>query len=113
VTVAVVAPAVPLNVTSVPVKPLTVSLKTAVKLIVEPFVGSAWPTAWLIVTVGWTVSIVNVFAELDPVLAAVSDCYACAVYWTSGSVDAKTEYALPLLLVVSVWTSGPDVFAPL
>src|SRR5437667_11365927 len=47
-----VPPAVPLIVTPAPVKPLTGSLKTAVKLIGEALVGSAWPAAWLIVTVG-------------------------------------------------------------
>src|SRR5437762_1780182 len=47
-----VPPAVPLMVTPAPVKPLTGSLKTAVKLIGELFVGSAWPAAWLIVTAG-------------------------------------------------------------
>src|SRR5205809_36475 len=33
-------------VTSVPVKPLTGSLNTAVKLIGDLLVGSAWPAAW-------------------------------------------------------------------
>src|SRR5438046_4921609 len=56
-TVAVlVPPAVPLLVTPAPVKPLTGSLKTAVKLIGELLVGSAWPAAWSIVTVGGVVS---------------------------------------------------------
>src|SRR5436190_1628678 len=45
-------PAVPLMVTPAPVKPLTGPLKTAVKLIGEALVGSAWPAAWLIVTAG-------------------------------------------------------------
>ena len=47
-----VAPAVPLSVTSPVAKPVTGSLKTTVKWIGEAFVGSAWPAAWLIVTVG-------------------------------------------------------------
>src|SRR5438477_3960540 len=56
-TVAVlVPPAVPLMVTPAPVKPLTGSLRTAVKLIGELLVGSAWPAAWSIVTVGGVVS---------------------------------------------------------
>src|SRR5438094_701983 len=56
-TVAVlVPPAVPLMVTPALVKPLTGSLKTAVKLIGELLVGSAWPAAWSIVTVGGVVS---------------------------------------------------------
>ena len=44
---AVVAPAVPLNVTSPVAKPMTGSLKTTVKLIGLLLVGSAWPDAWL------------------------------------------------------------------
>src|SRR5205809_7526967 len=43
-------------VTPAPLKPLTGSLKTAVKLIGELLVGSAWPGAWLIVTEGGVVS---------------------------------------------------------
>src|SRR5438093_3212745 len=46
----------PLIVTPAPVKPLTGLLKTAVKLIGEALVGSAWPAAWLIVTEGGVVS---------------------------------------------------------
>src|SRR6266513_1596783 len=56
-TVAVlVPPAVPLMVTPAPVKPLTGLLNTAVKLIGKLLVGSAWPAAWSIVTVGGVVS---------------------------------------------------------
>ena len=50
VTVAVVAPAVPLSVTSPVAKPVTDSLKTTVKLTGDTLAGSAWPLAWLIVT---------------------------------------------------------------
>ena len=57
VTVAVVAPApCRSRVTSPVAKPVTDSLKTTVKLIGEALVGSAWPAAWLIVTVGAVVS---------------------------------------------------------
>ncbi len=56
VTAPVVAPAVPLSVTSPVAKSVTDSLKTTVKLIGEIPVGSAWPTAWLIVTVGLAAS---------------------------------------------------------
>ena len=56
VTVAVVAPAVPLKVTSPVAKPVTGSLKTTVKLIGLLPVGSTWPLAWLMVTVGAVVS---------------------------------------------------------
>src|SRR5947207_9752636 len=51
-----VPPAVPLMVTPAAVKPLTGLLNTAVKLIGELLVGSAWPAAWSIVTVGGVVS---------------------------------------------------------
>ena len=53
-------PAVPLSVTPVPVKPLTGSLNTTVKLIGAALAGSAWVAAWLIVTVGATLSTVTV-----------------------------------------------------
>src|SRR5438034_797034 len=56
VTIAVVAPAVPPSVTSPVAKSLTGSLKTTVKLIGDAFVGSTWLAAWLIATVGATVS---------------------------------------------------------
>ena len=56
VTAAVVAPAVPLEGDVAAAKPVTGSLKTTVKLIGDAFVGSAWPAAWLIVTVGAVVS---------------------------------------------------------
>ena len=45
VTVAVVAPAVPLKVTSPVAKSVTASLNTTVKLIGESLVGSACPAA--------------------------------------------------------------------
>src|SRR6266480_1818778 len=63
-----VPPAVPLMVTPAPLKPLTGSLNTAVKLIGELLVGSAWPAAWLMVTAGGVVSGgagVVALAELD------------------------------------------------
>src|SRR5438046_2280472 len=59
-----VPPAVPLMVTPAPVKPLTGPLKTAVKLIGEALVGSAWPTAWLIVTVGGVASKLTLLSVL-------------------------------------------------
>jgi hypothetical protein len=55
VTTAVVAPAVPLRVTSVPVKPMTASVNTTVKLMGEAPVGSTWVVAWLMVTIGLVV----------------------------------------------------------
>src|SRR6266513_1704461 len=59
-----VPPAVPLMVTPAPVKPLTGPLKTAVKLIGELLVGSAWPAAWLIVTVGGVASKLTLLSVL-------------------------------------------------
>src|SRR6185369_13935171 len=64
VTVAVVAPAVPLSVTSPVPKPVTGSLNTTVKLIGDADVGSDCPAAWLIVTVGTVVSKVTVLSVL-------------------------------------------------
>src|SRR3954452_20738174 len=64
--------AVPPTLTSAATKALTGSLKATGKLIGGVFVGSACPAAWLIVTFGLTVSTVKVFAELKPVLPAVS-----------------------------------------
>ena len=48
--------------------PLTASLNITVKLMSSPFVGSDWPTAWLIVTAGGVASKVTWLSEL--VLAA-------------------------------------------
>ena len=45
-------------------KPVTASLNTTVKLIGLPLVGSAWPAAWLIVTVGAALSQVTVLSVL-------------------------------------------------
>jgi hypothetical protein len=61
----------PANETSLPVKPVTASLKVAVKLIAEPVVGSTWPEAWLIVTDGAVVSTTKTFM--------VTECVALAV----------------------------------
>ncbi len=66
VTVAVVAPAVPDRVTSPPTKPMTVSLKTTVNLMVAPLVGSTWVAAWSMVTVGTTLS--SAFARVNSAL---------------------------------------------
>ena len=67
VTVAVVAPAVPDRVTSPVAKVVVDSLKTTVKLIGLALVGSAWPAAWLIVTVGAVVSMtIASFAPREP-----------------------------------------------
>ena len=55
--------------------PVTDSVKTTVKLIGEFLVGSAWPDAWLIVTVGATVSrvtVLSVLVEAELLLPAAS-----------------------------------------
>ena len=50
------AGSVPARVTSPVAKPVTDSLKTTVKLMGLALVGSAWPAAWSMVTVGATLS---------------------------------------------------------
>src|SRR2546426_11614069 len=68
--------------TSAPVKPLTGSLNTAVKLIGAALVGSAWPAAWLIVTVGGVVSIVTVLSVgVEAVWRLPTACSAAAGAW--------------------------------
>jgi hypothetical protein len=68
----------------------------------------------VIVTSGGVVSTVNVFAELNPVFPASSDCRDRAVYVPSSSdADACTLYAPSgLAVVVSVWIGAPDVPEP-
>src|SRR5439155_474260 len=96
-----VPPAVPLIVTSVPVKPLTGSLNTAVKLIGEALVGSAWPAAWLIVTVGGVVSggvkltLLSVLVEAVLRLPAAS----CAI---PAEIEAITVPALLMPLTATL-----------
>ena len=65
VTTAVVAPAVPLKVTSPVAKPVTTWSKTTVKLIGEAEVGSGCAAAWLIVTSGFAV-VVGIIAVQIP-----------------------------------------------
>src|SRR5437667_10413954 len=96
-----VPPAVPPVVTPAPLKSLTGSLKTAVKLIGELFVGSAWPAAWLIVTEGGVVSggvkltLLSVLVEAVLVLPAAS----CA---TPAAMLAITVPALLMPLTATV-----------
>ena len=91
VTVAVVAPAVPLSVTSPVAKPVTDSLKTTVKLIGVALVGSGWPTACSTVTVGAVTSHVTVLSVL--VDAEFGLVPACA---TPSTIDAIT---VPLVVI--------------
>ena len=67
-----VPPAVPDNVASPVAKPVTLSLNTTVKLIGEVPVGSAWPAAWLMVTVGLAAS-ATVGTNRLPMSAALSN----------------------------------------
>ena len=96
VTVVVVGFAVPLTVTPAEANPLTGALKTTVKLMGEALVGSAWPTACSIVTVGPMVSVEKV---------------------TSLSVDVDVLLALPKLSVATlaamVAVTVPSVVMPL
>src|SRR2546426_2417143 len=95
--------------TSAPVKPLTGSLNTAVKLIGEALVGSAWPAAWLIVTVGGVVSFDTVTATGLDVHRTPSTSRATAVRLCEPLptllVSQETEYdgveSLPMKLLPS------------
>src|SRR5204863_405764 len=66
-------------VTPAPLKPLTGSLKTAVKLIGELLVGSTWPAAWLIVTEGGVVSLNTVTVTAAEVVRLPAASRATAV----------------------------------
>src|SRR5437867_4052326 len=79
----VALPILPLSVTPAPVKPLTGLLNTAVKLIGELLVGSAWPAAWLIVTVGGVVS-----GGVKLTLLSVVVVAGLAVFAASGAARA-------------------------
>src|SRR5206468_959109 len=78
-----VPPAVPPITTSLPVKRLTESLKTAVEVMGAVLVGSACPAAWLIVTVGGVGSNVTVLSVL---VEAVFPLPAASVAPPSGIV---------------------------
>src|SRR5215213_5395610 len=72
VTVPLDAPAVPPTVTSLVTNPVTDSLNVTVKLMGDPLVGSAWPAACSITTVGAVVSMTSdLFAPSDPLVAGV------------------------------------------
>src|ERR671914_443932 len=88
-----VPPAVPPIVTSAPVKPLTGSLNTTVKLIGEALVGSAWVAAWLIVTVGAVVSGGVHVTVLSVLVDAVLLLFAASV-GTPGGILAMTVHEL-------------------
>jgi len=95
-----VPPAVPVRVTSEPVKVagFIASLKTTVKLMGDVPVGSAWPPAWLIVTVGGVTSTVEGFNDATAI-AALADAPAK----TACSVDA----CVPAVALV-IWPVAVD-----
>ena len=91
-----VPPAVPPKVTLPVLNPVTASLKTTVKLIVDPFVGSAWPEACSTVTNGATVSSVTVLS----VLVEATFALPAASVATPAATDAVTV-PLPVIPVTA------------
>ena len=82
--------AVPPTVTSAAVKSLTDSLNTTVKLIGLVLVGSAWPAAWLTVTLGPTLSNVTVLSvDVDAVFGVAKA--SCATPAASDAVTVPLE----------------------
>ncbi len=78
-----VPPAVPPSVTSPVVKPTAIELNTTVKLIGLVPVGSAWPTAWSIVTVGGTTSHVTALSvNVDATLRLPTASMATPAGWS-------------------------------
>src|SRR5437879_5282519 len=100
-------------VTPVPVKPLTGSLNTTVKLMGDAFVGSGWPAAWLIVTVGATLSTVTVTGAEVVRLPAASRAIAAMVCepLLAPVVFQGTEYGAAVIsapaLTPSNWNCTP------
>ena len=115
VTVAVlVPPAVPVSVTSPVAKLVVASLKTTVKLIGLALVGSAWPPAWLIVTVGATLSQVTVLSvEVEARLASAPALWATPAAKVAITVppvvmpETATLYVIPLPVTVAVVAPAP------
>ena len=93
-----VPPAVPAKLTSPVAKPVTASLNMTVYRIGLVLVGSAWATAWLIVTVGAVTSQVTVLSvEVDAVLALPARSVA-----RSARIVAMTvpEVVMPVVVTV-------------
>src|SRR5947208_13184048 len=108
-------------VTPAPVKPLTGPLKTAVKLIGEALVGSAWPTAWLIVTVGGVASkltLLSVLVEAVFRLPAASCAFPAGRRDTTGSgvwssdVGSSDLLGPPVTVTVLVPPAVPEIVTP-
>src|SRR5437762_4502809 len=109
-------PAVPLSVMPALLKPLTGSLKTAVKLIGEALVGSAWPAAWLIVTEGGVVSptTVKLLALLAVPLGAMTPIEPVVAPAGTVAVIVVAEPTVKLALVPLNSTAvAPVKFVPL
>src|ERR1051326_738360 len=103
-TTVLVPPAVPPIVTSLLVKPVTGSLNTAVKLMGDAFVGSFWPAAWLIVTVGGVVSYVTLLSVL---LEAVLPFPAKSVAPPAPMLAVTVPSVIPL--AATLYVVGPPV----
>jgi hypothetical protein len=109
-TMAVVAPAVPLRVTSPVANPFTASLNVAVKSIGEVDVGSACAAAWLIVTVGTGILKVTVLSvEVEEALGkdvAVEVATPEAIVAITVPLDVMPEtvmvYVGPVPLTIAV-----------
>src|SRR5204863_8663607 len=95
-------------VTPAPVKPLTGPLKTAVKLIGELFVGSAWPAAWLIVTAGGVASGragVVALAEVECAVRVPAGDYAAALQAYAVAAVGML-FAAAVSVVVARWVAS-------
>ena len=101
-------PAVPAMVTSafVNVAGLTASLNTMVKLIGDALVGSAWAAAWLMVTVGATLSHATVLSvEVDAALLFPAG--SCAAFAAMFAITVP-EVVIPVTDAVHVILSDVD-----
>src|SRR3954447_22758319 len=103
-----VPPALPEIETSVLVKPLTGSLKTAVNSIGAALVGSFWPAFWVIVTLGfveWEVTVLSVAVDALFVLPAASLAPSAGIEaMTAPSVMPETAMLKVLLSELGVVT---------
>ncbi len=105
----------PVNDTSPVAKVVVASLNTTVKLIGLVLVGSAWPTAWLIVTEGATLSQVTVLSvDVEAVLALPAASAATPAPMVAMTVPelvmpvTATLYVVPEPVTVPVFVP-PDV----
>ncbi len=101
-------PAVPPKVTSPVAKPVTASLNTTVKLIGLVFVGSGWAAAWLIVTVGATLSKLTVLSvEVEAALPLPAVSLA-----TPAAIDATTVPAPVMPVTATLYVVPEPVTVP-